>query len=494
MSELLHFILDYEKQFRRFDDRARLPSLYSDFRVQQTTNPDGYAANVAAWQIALANAARAGLIPSRGGSSDLLILRTSQELLQALETKEWGQPLALSAVVNEAIAQKHMIPLREFLGARTSIYHRGWAVTPWQVISWGLRQIGLAKGAYKEDGLFAGQFVLLGNVEETAKRVLQRVSGRTNRADRVFSRDMFTLEFGGTLNEKYDLTESDVGVLLTYLVRDKQEVAYDGQTIKFRTSTDGVSVITTEDTTIASLKSLIADLNTQVTALTSRIDDLTLAARNAVSSKNRLSALAALRSKKLAESTLLRRSETLAQLEGVYSKIEQAADQVEIVRVMEASAGALKRLNSDVGGVEKVEEVVEELRDEMSKVDEVGNAIIGTGQGETTIDEAEVDDELEAMEREQRLEKEKLEVTETKLRLSELGGADDIIHADDIAMSGEAKQSSTQAEAEESTANLGRMSLEESRPWQATNNRVQDTATQEVTAPPRTAGLTTSHA
>jgi len=232
-------------------------------------------------------------------------------------------------------------------------------------------------------------------------------------------------------------------------------------------------------------------LNTQVTALTLRIDDLTIAARNAVSSKNRFSALAALRSKKLTESTLLRRSETLAQLEHVYSKIEQAADQVEIVRVMEASAGVLKRLNSDVGGVDKVEDVVQELRDEMSKVDEVGNAMIGIGQGEATIDEGELDDELEAMEREQRLEKERLEAAETKRRLNELTRADEIKHADDMDMSEEAHHASPHAGVEESTAGVGRMSLDESRPWQANNDSVQDTAKQ---GPPRTAGLTMSHA
>lgn len=76
-----------------------MPSLYSDFRVQRITNPDGYTANVSAWQMALAHAAQEGMIPSRGSSNNLLILQTGQELLQALETKEWGQPLALGTVV-----------------------------------------------------------------------------------------------------------------------------------------------------------------------------------------------------------------------------------------------------------------------------------------------------------------------------------------------------------------------------------------------------------
>ena len=80
--------------------RARLPSLYSDFRSQRTTNPDGYAANVSAWQAALAQAGQSGLLPSRSGdSSDLLILKTGQDLLQALESKDLGQPLALGAII-----------------------------------------------------------------------------------------------------------------------------------------------------------------------------------------------------------------------------------------------------------------------------------------------------------------------------------------------------------------------------------------------------------
>ncbi len=161
-------------------------------------------------------------------------------------------------------------------------------------------------------------------------------------------------------------------------------------------------------------------MNTQIYALTLRAEDLALAARNAVSRKNRASALSALRSKKATESTLLRRSEVLAQLEEVYSKIEQAADQVEILRVMSASAGILKRLNADTGGVEKVEDVVEELRDEMGKVDEVGNALTAVGQAGVMIDEAEVDIELDAMEREQGLEAERVEATEMRRRLDEL--------------------------------------------------------------------------
>ena len=80
-------------------DRARLASLYSDFRSQRSTNPDGYAANVAAWQRALKLALWAGKFACIGSEQDVLSLRTGQDLLQALETREWGKPLALGTVI-----------------------------------------------------------------------------------------------------------------------------------------------------------------------------------------------------------------------------------------------------------------------------------------------------------------------------------------------------------------------------------------------------------
>ncbi len=74
-------------------------SLYSDFRYQQAVNPDGYAANVAAWRKALFSAARAGLVPGKQGQNDQLAIWTGEELLRELETEHLRRPLALGAVI-----------------------------------------------------------------------------------------------------------------------------------------------------------------------------------------------------------------------------------------------------------------------------------------------------------------------------------------------------------------------------------------------------------
>ena len=133
----------------------------------------------------------------------------------------------------------------------------------------------------------------------------------------------------------------------------------------------------------------------QIDILSTRISSLSETAQKAIKNKSRASALAALRSKKMSEVTLTQRLETLTQLEGVYSKIEQAADQVAVVRAMEASTGVLQNLHAQVGGIEKVEDVIEGLRHEMDKVDDIGSVI----EAGSVVDESAVDEELESLER-----------------------------------------------------------------------------------------------
>jgi len=240
------------------------------------------------------------------------------------------------------------------------------------------------------------------------------MSSRTSKVDLVYSRATFAHEFTHALNPTHSLTPVDLNILLVYLARDKQEISFDSKTIKFKSTNETIpSPITQQDATIANLRDLISSLNTQLPPLTVRIATLDATARAAVASKSATAARSALRSKKLAEATLARRTDTLAQLEEVFSKIEAAADQVEIVRVMEASAAVLRGLHKEVGGVEGVEGVVNALKEEMGRVDEVSGIINEVGQEGAVIDEVEVDEEFEALEQ---LEREKTEKTEKEER------------------------------------------------------------------------------
>ncbi|KAK2808037.1 hypothetical protein FQN50_005119 [Emmonsiellopsis sp. PD_5] len=448
MSELLSYLLANEESFRRsaitpnpprqlhLERQARLPSLYSDFSTQRHTNPDGYATNIAAWQRALAHAALAGVIHSSSSASggghdhgekdtaynksDLLVLRVNNALIAELETAEWGRPVALGTVIDEAVRSNTMIPLETFQTSATSPFRTSWIRLPSpptlsQVMGWSMKQLrGFIADSDGSGRLQARNLVLVDNLKAVAKCILAVASKSHNSSmDCIYSKEMFTKQFVNISGAQTHLSPLDIDVLLTFLSRDENAIIYDGETIKFKTPGDTTNTLTPHDRTIASLKTVIATLTLQTTQLTTKITTLTQTAQTALRNKNRILALSSLRSKKLAEHNLKQRTDTLLQLEEVYMKLEQAADQVEIVRVMEASTGALKSLNERVGGVERVEDVVEELREEMGKVDEVGS-VINEATAPVVVDEGELDEELEAMEREAR-EVEKAEATRKRL-------------------------------------------------------------------------------
>lgn len=218
------------------------------------------------------------------------------------------------------------------------------------------------------------------------------------------------------------LSSNDAKVLITHLARDLEAISYSpaSGTIKFKpASATTLLPITEEDVNIASLRTLLASLQPQIDTLTERSIALDKKAREAVSKKQTIVAKTALVQKKTVEAALQQRSATLLQLEDVYAKIEQAADQVEIVSVMEAAGKTLKSLNAQTGGVEKVQDVMESLRESMLDADEIGTALNENAMN--AIDDGEVEDELEAMEKAERekreaAEKQLNEVSEQKAR------------------------------------------------------------------------------
>ncbi|KAH7213869.1 Snf7-domain-containing protein [Fusarium oxysporum] len=395
MGELADYLINNDPSF----SRSRLAARYSDFRSQRTLNPDGYQANISAWRQALSDLVAKGKISHRGSSPDHFVLKLDDSLLRSLEHKEFGQPLALGTVVREATAGRDFIPLQDFEKSQQSIYQRSWAGLPWSVMSWTLRQLGVVDPARGDDKLPTGQYVIVKNMEAAAKELGDLMAEKVSRFDRVFSRAQFQKAFSAALVKGQHLTDSDLDVLLKFLSRDKEVIEYDGKTIRIKGSGEQ-SGITKEDAAITSLKELTESLKHQADLLNTRIDELSQTAKDAVTKKNRVAALAALKSKKIAETSLATRYATLNQLEEVSAKLEQAADNVQLVNVMEASSGALASLNAQVGGAERIDAVMDRLREQSSATDEV-SAILAESTGEV-IDETALDDELEAMEAQER--------------------------------------------------------------------------------------------
>lgn len=348
-------------------------------------------------------------------------------------------------MLDEGVRNGKLMTVGDFSAAEHSIYQKSWIPGPFTILKWSLSQLGLLRhGSYDMNGhLRQGSFVLVEGLEQMSKQLvaLQTKKGSAV-TDRVMSKEIFAEEVAHT--EVGTLSSNEIELLLRYLSRDKELLSYDANTVKFKpTSAEHPEPITQEDSTIASIKSLITSLDSQISSLNSRIASLQLAAKSAVEAKNKNAALSALRSKKLAESNLQSRTETLHKLEEVYNKIEQAVDQVQMMQVMQASTATLKSLNKRIGGVENVDTIMDDLREQMDKVDEVGQVIQEPLRGDAVLNEAEVDDEFEAMEKEEAARKEELQSAATKARLGEL----EIL---------ENAQKQTEREREGSTASRGK--------------------------------------
>lgn len=402
------------------------------------------------------------------------MLDVDERLARALESKQFGRPLCLGVVVAEAVAAKDIVPLKEFLTAKESVYHRPWTVlSPWALAGWVARQLGVAEmwRGRRGDRVPVGRFVVVKNAEEAGEGFARAVQGVESRFERIYSVAQFRREFAGRLVEGRRLSGTDVDVLLRFLDRDKGVVVYDGRTVKIRAGDD--TTLTEEDEGIAQLKELLGYLTHQTEVLSTRVEELGETAKQAVVKKNRVAALAALKSKKLAETTLAARFNTLSQLEETANKIQQAADNVALVRVMEGSGEALRRLNSAVGGAEGVEGVVERLRSQMDTADEV-NSILTDAEaaGGVVVDEGEIDDELAVMESEEKAkeEAERKKVEDEKKRVEEEKKA---AEAEEVRKRLEAagsvpetqKESDTQVEtaAGETAEELSRMTLGEEK-------------------------------
>ena len=190
--------------------------------------------------------------------------------------------------------------------------------------------------------------------------------------------------------------DRDFEVLLTHLERDKQAISYDGDIIKFKSENESAPTpITKEDIAVVQLRDTLYRIKEQVPALDRKIAEADREVREALRTKQMSRAKSALRSKKLAESFLSQRTETALELEGVFIKLQQAVDQIEIVAAMQAGAAAMKGLHEKVGGAEGVQGVVDALNEQMATTEEITSIINESNQ---PVDESEIEDELEALE------------------------------------------------------------------------------------------------
>jgi charged multivesicular body protein 6 len=132
----------------------------------------------------------------------------------------------------------------------------------------------------------------------------------------------------------------------------------------------------------------------RITVITTRETEI---ARECLAKGDKAKALLALRRKKYQESLLSKTDSQLEQLEKLTSSVEFALVQKDVVYGLQQGTQVLNMIHKEMGGLEGVEKMMADTDEARRYQEEISEALAGQMSNE---DEDEVEDELEAMERE----------------------------------------------------------------------------------------------
>lgn len=243
--------------------------------------------------------------------------------------------------------------------------------------------------------------VVVSTLEDTARSLLSAfAAAHTGPLSELHTIQTFLHTFPNPLTNA-PFSDTDLRVLLTFLERDLHEITTSPttQTIKLRppTSPSPPTSLTQTDITTAALKSTIHQASLSLTTLTTSSAALASKAKSLLAANNKPGALAALRTKKLVDTHIATRTQGLHQLETVLYQLDAAASNAELVALLDSGGAALGQLNRAIGGVDRVEEVLEKVREAGEDAEEI-QRVLNTGMGqEGWVDEGEVEGELDRM-------------------------------------------------------------------------------------------------
>ncbi|KAF2838629.1 hypothetical protein M501DRAFT_822316 [Patellaria atrata CBS 101060] len=132
----------------------------------------------------------------------------------------------------------------------------------------------------------------------------------------------------------------------------------------------------------------------RITVITNRETEV---ARECLRKGDKSKALLALRRKKYQESLLAKTDAQLAQLEILTADVEFALVQKDVLFGLKQGTAVLKEIHREMGGLEAVEKLMEENEEALAYQREISETLAGKMSNQ---DEDEVEDELDALERE----------------------------------------------------------------------------------------------
>ncbi|TLS27084.1 hypothetical protein PpBr36_04574 [Pyricularia pennisetigena] len=198
---------------------------------------------------------------------------------------------------------------------------------------------------------------------------------------------------------------------------------------------------------ILGLRSQLDMLQKREKHLQNQISEQDAIARKNIST-NKNAAKAALKRKKTHEHSLDQTLSQIGTLEQQINAIESANINMETLEAMKKAGKAMEDIHGKLT-VEKVDETMDKLREQNALSEEIVNAITNNQLGNEAIDDADLEDELEAMQQEQ--------LDENMLKT---GPVSDAIHRLPAAVNTEIKGKATAVEEDDEEAELRKLQAE----------------------------------
>lgn len=382
---------------------SRLRSLYSDFSRLKELNPEGYEANLQAWNSLIVD------LVKKGHFGLFSFLTREPKLTETLALSDYGRPLSMGEVLQFMLDSEAIIPLSQYI-TRTSKFipkneDNGITGAPRRFISWISALVGIntikssdSKGTLvKESYILWDRLVLVAN---DILRYLQDMMKKGTYSDHLYTSSLLqthVLEY-----MKRDVDKGEIDILLKYWSRDVQVCVVgddpeDNQTVvKF-----GNDLISPEDISVAKLRENVEKAAKRELGLQQKLDETSESISGLLRKKmktddtTRQQIKSRLFRKKLLAKAYTRTSDVYMQLSTILTKIDDSSDNAATFHLLTQSAEVLLSFNSKLN-VDDVLDLKEEITQQSQITDEMTGVLNET---EETCDE-EIEQELQQMLRE----------------------------------------------------------------------------------------------
>lgn len=375
--------------------KPRLTSLYSDFRKLKELNPEGFQANVGSWRHYLLDEFL----------HDKVILQCGTELLNELADEELGPPLSLDVVLDSLLADGSLILAANF--------RRKQVKSLLSTLSWtlGLPIFNLfqAKSRVSNGSKYLrdSEYIVMSTVKRKSvpieQQLISRICKRATRySDLVFSKQ----EFCKLVGMEKDLRGwEEFDVMLTYFENYLGLIITDHSTVKVCSKREASLLskfdsgfISEDDRNIASVKDTLVRLRKQVSNLGDRIAETKQAVIKSIQTDaSRDIQRLHLRTQKMLENNLSITCKNLQNIEQLMNDIERSIDNVQLGEALSKSRDIIKNVSAQVGGVESIEKLLDEINIERLRNEEISDLLAGEFDKE---DDEQLDKELEQLDSE----------------------------------------------------------------------------------------------